>query len=81
MEGRTCPREMTREELQEAERLFEETKEAAGEEMWRMCCMIAGKQDHELFGENEFEMRDILMRLGARALEKAANSRRKKGAT
>ena len=81
MEGRICPEEMTREELQEAQRLFEETRQAADDEMWRMCCMIAGKRDPELFGETEFEMRDILMRLGARTLEKAVDSRRKKGAT
>jgi hypothetical protein len=40
---------------------------------------LAAKKDHELFGQNEFEVRDQVHELGARTLETAANTRQKKG--
>jgi len=37
------------------------------------------KQDHELFGEAEFQVRDLVHRVGARAIEAAVNERKKGG--
>ncbi|MCH5372888.1 MAG: hypothetical protein JJ992_02840 [Planctomycetes bacterium] len=79
MEGYVRPQGMTDEELAEAERVFEVSRRAAEEELWRMACLTAQKKDHELLGQTEFQMRDILMRIGARALEASVNERRKKG--
>jgi hypothetical protein len=79
MEGYVRPQGMTDEELAEAERVFEVSRRAAEEELWRMVCLTAQKKDHELLGQTEFQMRDILMRIGARALEASVNERRKKG--
>jgi hypothetical protein len=42
--------------------------------------LLAAKADHELLGATEFQVRDAVHRLGARALE-AALTGRKKGAT
>lgn len=81
MEGRACPEGMTPEQFAEAQRAFEVTKQATEEELWRMACLTASKQDSELLGETEFQMRDILLRIGARTLETAVNQRRKKGGT
>jgi hypothetical protein len=44
-----------------------------------MAKALASKKDSELFGANEFEMRDRVHELGAKALEVAANERQKKG--
>ena len=81
MEGRTCPEGMSPEQFEEAQRLFEVTQQAVRQEQWRMCCLLAGKKDGDLLGQTEFEMRDHLMRIGAKALEAAVNERRQKGAT
>jgi len=81
MEGRLCPEGMTPEQFEEAQRVFEVNKQAAEEELWRMACLTASKKDSEMLGETEFQLRDILFRLGARTLENAVNERRKKGGT
>lgn len=81
MEGRTCPEGMTPEEFAEAQRFFELSKGAAENELWRMACLAASKKNGELLGETEFQMRDMLLRLGAKILETAVNERRKKGGT
>lgn len=45
----------------------------------RMAKSLASKKDGELFGKNEYELRDRVHELGAKALEIAANERQKKG--
>jgi hypothetical protein len=81
MDGRTCPAGMTPEEFAEAQRVYEVGKQAAEDELWRMACLTAGKKDGELLGETEFQLRDILLRIGASMLENSVNERRKKGGT
>ena len=81
MEGRTRPDGMSLEQFEEAQRLFEITQQATADEQWRMCCLLAGKQNDQLLGQTEFEMRDHLLRMGAKTLETAVNQRRQKGAT
>ena len=76
-----CPDGMTSEEFSEAQRVFAISQKAAEEELWRMACLTATKQDDEMLGETEFQMRDVLLRIGAAALEAAVNERRKKGGT
>ncbi len=48
-------------------------------ERLRMAKALASKADGELFGANEYEVRDRVHELGAKALEVAANERQKKG--
>jgi hypothetical protein len=72
---------MSLEQFEEAQRLFEVTQQATIDEQWRMCCLLARKKDGELLGQTEFELREHVMRMGARALEAAVNERRQKGAT
>jgi hypothetical protein len=49
------------------------------QEARRMAKALASKKDEELFGQNEYEVRDRVHELGAKALEVAANERQKKG--
>lgn len=81
MEGRACPEGMTSEQFAEAQRLMEVTSQAVEDELWRMCCLTAGKQDRQLLGQTEFQLRDLMLRVGAIVLETAVNQRRKKGGT
>lgn len=81
MDGRVCPPGMSAEEFEEAQRVFEVARQAADDELWRMCCLMASKKPSELLGETEFQMRDILLRVGAKTLEAGVNERRKKGGT
>ena len=81
MEGRIRPMGMSEEEFAEAQRLFEVTEQAVAEERWRMCCLMAGKRDQQMLGHAEFQLREMVHRIGAITLEAAINERRKKGVT
>jgi hypothetical protein len=72
---------MSPEQFAEAQRIFAVTEQATQEERWRMACLMAGKQDGELLGQAEFQLRDQVLRIGAMTLEAAVNERRKKGVT
>jgi hypothetical protein len=49
------------------------------QERLKMAKLLSSKADSELFGATEYEVRDRVHELGAKALEVAANERRKKG--
>lgn len=59
--------------------LYERLGPLFEQERLRMAKALASKKDSELFGANEFEVRDRVHELGAKALEAAANERQKKG--
>ena len=63
----------------EAERIYERLQGAFDEELKSMARLMASKADHQLFGQTEFELRDRVHELGAKALEVAADERQKKG--
>jgi len=72
--------ELTPEQEQEAQRLAEIIVEKARCEALAMARLLVSRKDHELLGATEFEVRERVHRIGARALEAAVN-RRKKGGT
>jgi hypothetical protein len=43
-----------------------------------MARLLASKENHELFGDAEFQLRDMLMNLGAQSLDAALEARKKK---
>ena len=59
--------------------LFERLKPLYEQEAVRMARSLASKKDEEMFGKNEYEIRDRVHELGAKALEIAVNERQKKG--
>ncbi len=79
MEGTRMAVGLTPERLAEAQRSFEVMKKAADEELWRIACLMAGKPDGELLGRAEFEVRNHVLRIGAKAVEAAVNGRKKGG--
>jgi len=63
----------------EEQLLYERLGPLFEQERMRMAKALASKADSELFGQNEFEMRDRLHELGAQVLAEAVNERQKKG--
>lgn len=63
----------------EAQALAERIRERAHEEIVQMARLLVGKPDREIFGDTEFELRDIVLKVGAKAMEE--HLRQKKTAT
>jgi hypothetical protein len=79
--GKASPSvELTPEQEAEAQRLADSIAIKTKEELLRITRLLVSKKDHELFGETEFEVRDLVHKIGARAIE-AVVSERKKGGT
>lgn len=71
--------ELSPEQEAEAQRLEGILRSAVDADIQQIARLLASKKDHELFGQTEFEVRDAVHRIGAKALETAVNERSKKG--
>ena len=71
---------LTPEQEAEAQRVADIIARKAKEEALALARLLVSKQDHEVLGATEFEVRDRVHKLGAYAIETAL-SERKKGAT
>lgn len=70
---------LTPEQQAEAQHLRTLLQEAFLDEAGHLAELLTSKDDAQLLGRTEFEVRDALHRLGARALETAVNERKKRG--
>ena len=70
---------LTPEQQADAEHLFALLQQAFLDEARRLARLLASKSDAQVLGQTEFEVRDLVHRLGARALETALNERKKGG--
>ena len=68
MEGLGLEGHLSAEELAEAKRTFEVMKQATEGDLWRIACLLASKRDDQLFGRTEFEVREEVHRIGAKAI-------------
>ena len=57
------------EQQADAKALAQAIREAAAEEIDELARTLAGTSDHELFGANEFKVRDLAHKIAAKALE------------
>jgi hypothetical protein len=74
----TSPQESL--DLNEEEQLLYERLEGCFEqERKRVAKLLADKDDSNLFGQTEYDLRDRVHALGAKALEVVADERQKKG--
>ena len=71
--------ELTPEQAAEADRIADVLRGAMLVEAERIARLLASKKNQELFGETEFQLRDLLHKLGARALDTALSERKKGG--
>jgi hypothetical protein len=67
------------EQQAEAQHLYSLLQQTFLDEAQRLAQLLASKEDAQLLGKTEFEVRDAVHRLGARALETALNERKKRG--
>jgi hypothetical protein len=72
--------EPTPEQRAEADRILAALRQAAESDLRELAELLATKDDSNTFGATEFAVRDIVLRVGAKALE-AALAERKKGGT
>jgi hypothetical protein len=71
---------LTAEQEAEAQRLAQILMDKTKEEVLKITRLLVSKPDRDLLGETEFQVRDIVHKIGAQAIETAVNER-KKGAT
>ena len=81
MARRTTPPELTAEQRAEAERILSGMLQAAEGELRQLAELLATKTDADTFGATEFTVRDIVLRVGAKAVETALAERKKGGTT
>jgi hypothetical protein len=72
--------ELTPEQRAESDRILAALRQAAESDLQELADLLATKDDSNTLGATEFTVRDIVLRVGARAIE-AALAGRKKGAT
>jgi len=70
---------LTPDQEAEAQRLAGIIVEKAKQEALVMARLLVSKNDHEILGAAEFEVRDRVHKLGAHAIETAINERKKGG--
>lgn len=70
---------LTAEQERDAKVLEDRIRLAIEREVTSLARLLAGKEDRELFGKTEFEVRDLVLKIGAKAYEERL--REKKTAT
>jgi hypothetical protein len=81
MPRRTTRPALTAEQQVEADRIREALLEAGAEDLRELAELLASKDDTNTFGATEFAVRDIVHRIGAKAVEAALSGRKKGGTT
>jgi hypothetical protein len=72
--------DLTAEQEAEARRIYDALKHSADAELMALARLLATKADGDIFGANEFQVREVVHKIGARAIQTALQGR-KKGAT
>jgi hypothetical protein len=72
-------RELSPEQVADAERIFQAVRQATEDEAWRIAQLLASKPDAQLLGATEFEVRDLVHGIGAKAIQVALDGRKKGG--
>ena len=62
-----------------AERIYQTLRQAADSDLRDLAELLATKPDRQLLGQTEFEVRDLVHKIGAKAFETALDERKKGG--
>jgi hypothetical protein len=65
------------EQAERAEQIFHSLRQATEADLRGLAELLACKEDGQLLGPTEFEVRDRVHRIGAKAIEAAVNGRKK----
>jgi hypothetical protein len=81
MRRRTPKPTLTPEQQIEADRIRQSLLDASAEDLRELAELLATKNDSNIFGATEFVVRDIVHRIGAKAIQTALEGRKKGGTT
>jgi hypothetical protein len=81
MPRHTAPPPLTPEQKAESDRIFAALQQTAVDDLRALADLLATKDDSNTFGATEYTVRDIALRIGAKALESALEGRKKGGTT
>jgi hypothetical protein len=70
---------LTAEQKLLADQIHAKLVQASADDLRLLAELLAGKPYQELLGETEFQVRDIVHQIGAKALQTALNERKKGG--
>ncbi|MCH8913311.1 MAG: hypothetical protein IIA33_07050 [Planctomycetes bacterium] len=70
---------LTPQQEAEAERIEDNLQAAATVEIRQIARLLASKENRQLFGETEFQVRDAVHRIAARGMDAAVAERKKRG--
>ena len=72
---------LTPEQQAEADRIRQALLDASAEELRELAELLATQDDSTIFGATEFAVRDIVHKIGAKAIQTALEGRKKGGTT
>ena len=67
------------EQVERAEQIFQSLRQAAEADLRGLAELLASKEDGQILGPTEFEVRDRVHKIGAKAIETALDQRKKRG--
>jgi hypothetical protein len=70
--------ELTPEQEAHAQELAKVVLKAMEQDVLRMTRLLASKPDHQVLGQTEFQVRDIVHQIGAKAVQAELDARQKK---
>jgi hypothetical protein len=70
---------LTPEQIDLAERIYQTLRQATDSDLRGLAELLASKPDQQLLGQTEFEVRDRVHTIGAKAFETALEERKKGG--
>lgn len=73
------PPQLSAEQEAEAQRLFQILKGTTDDDLLALARLLASKKDRDLLGQTEFEVRDRVHQIGAKAIQTVLDERKKGG--
>ena len=70
---------LTPDQAELSDRIYHSLRQAADADLRHLADLFASKPDRQLLGQTEFEVRDLVHKIGAKALETALEERKKGG--
>jgi hypothetical protein len=71
--------QLSAEQEAEAQRLFQILKGTSDDDLLALARLLASKKDRDVLGQTEFEVRDRVHPIGAKAIQTALDERKKGG--
>ena len=71
--------QLTPEQAELADRIYQSLRQGVETDLRGLAELLASKPDRQLLGQTEFEVRDRVHQIGAKALQTALNDRKKGG--